>query len=145
MSWIDWLIVILPIAFVVWIAFFSKRYVKGVVDYLAAGRVAGRYVISVGDLMAGLSVITLVANAEQYYQTGFGVAFWANITAPIGIVLALTGFISRDKNILLILGISLLYIFLYAMILFCRKRNRSLQIPYLPFLLAAYITAWMTG
>ena len=75
MSWIDWLIVILPIAFVVWIAFFSKRYVKGVVDYLAAGRVAGRYVISVGDLMAGLSVITLVANAEQYYQTGFGVAF----------------------------------------------------------------------
>ena len=62
-----------------------------------------------------------------------------------GIVLALTGFISRDKNILLILGISLLYIFLYAMILFCRKRNRSLQIPYLPFLLAAYITAWMTG
>lgn len=92
MSWIDWLIVILPIVFVVWIAFFSKRYVKGVVDYLAAGRVAGRYVISVGDLMAGLSVITLVANAEQYYQTGFGVAFWANITAPIGIVLALTGF-----------------------------------------------------
>ena len=62
-----------------------------------------------------------------------------------GIVLALTGFISRDKNILLILGISLLYIFLYAMFLFCRKRNRSLQIPYLPFLLAAYITAWMTG
>ena len=61
------------------------------------------------------------------------------------VVLALTGFISRDKNILLILGISLLYIFLYAMILFCRKRNRSLQIPYLPFLLAAYITAWMTG
>ena len=62
-----------------------------------------------------------------------------------GIVLALTGFISRDKNILLILAISLLYIFLYAMFLFCRKRNRSLQIPYLPFLLAAYITAWMTG
>ena len=45
MSWIDWLIVILPIVFVVWIAFFSKRYVKGVVDYLAARRVAGRYVI----------------------------------------------------------------------------------------------------
>ena len=44
-----------------------------------------------------------------------------------------------------IVRISLLYIFLYAMILFCRKRNRSLQIPYLPFLLAAYITAWMTG
>ena len=53
--------------------------------------------------------------------------------------------IGEADGILLILGISLLYIFLYAMILFCRKRNRSLQIPYLPFLLAAYITAWMTG
>ena len=45
MSWIDWLIVILPIVFVVWIAFFSKRYVKGVVDYLAAGRLAGRFLM----------------------------------------------------------------------------------------------------
>ncbi len=92
MSWIDWAIVIIPIVFVVWIAFYSKRYVKGVVDYLAAGRVAGRYVISVGDLMAGLSVITLVAASEQYYQTGFGVAFWNNIIAPVGIVIALTGY-----------------------------------------------------
>ena len=41
MSWIDWLIVILPIAFVVWIAFFSKRYVKGVdnVPNFVMGRV----------------------------------------------------------------------------------------------------------
>ena len=36
-------------------------YVKDVADYLACGRVAGRYVISVGDMAAGLSVITLVA------------------------------------------------------------------------------------
>ena len=42
MSWIDWLIVILPIAFVVWIAFFSKRYVKGVVDYLKNFNVSDR-------------------------------------------------------------------------------------------------------
>ncbi len=62
-----------------------------------------------------------------------------------GIVLALTGFMSRDKNILLILGISLLYLFFYAMFLFYRKRNCSLQIPYIPFLLVAYITTWMTG
>lgn len=92
MSWIDWLIVILPIVFGRLDRFLFQTIRQRGSGLSGGRRVAGRYVISVGDLMAGLSVITLVANAEQYYQTGFGVAFWANITAPIGIVLALTGF-----------------------------------------------------
>ncbi|MDD3885305.1 MAG: hypothetical protein PHI35_00355 [Victivallaceae bacterium] len=92
MHWIDWLIVIIPLAFIIGIAIYTKRFAHGIADFLAAGRVAGRYVISVGDLTAGLSVITLVAGAEQKYQTGFGINFWNNILAPIGIVLALTGY-----------------------------------------------------
>lgn len=59
-----------------------------------------------------------------------------------GVVLAYTGFIGREKNILLIFGISLIYLFFYSMILFIRKRNRNIQIPYLPFLLAACLTVW---
>ncbi len=92
MSWIDWLIVIVPITLVVGLAWYAKRYARGVVDYLAAGRLAGRYVICVGDVVAGLSVITLVAGVERNYQTGYGVGFWNLILAPVGIVLALTGF-----------------------------------------------------
>lgn len=91
-SRIDWLIVIFPFAGVLWLAFYSRKYVRGVVDFLAAGRVAGRYVISVGDMASSLSVISLVAVCEQNYQTGFGIAFWNNIMFPIGIVLALTGY-----------------------------------------------------
>lgn len=45
-----------------------------------------------GDLAAGLSVISLVANAEQFYQTGFAVSFWGAVTAPLGIFMALTGY-----------------------------------------------------
>ena len=78
---------------------------------------------------------------------GMGLLLLSRVTGGIGeadgIVLALVGFMSRDKNILLVLGASLLFIFFYSMILFCKKRNHSLQIPYLPFLLAAYITTWM--
>lgn len=59
-----------------------------------------------------------------------------------GIVLLYIGFTSREKNILFLFGISLIYIFFYSMILFMRKRNRNIRIPYLPFLLAAYITMW---
>ena len=73
-------------------AFYSGRYVRGVADFLAAGRVAGRYVMSVGDLMSGLSVITLVALCESKYQTGYGVEFWGKLFAPVGIIFSLTGF-----------------------------------------------------
>ena len=44
MAWYDWLIVIIPFLFVIGMAFYSRRYIRDVVDYLAAGRVCGRYV-----------------------------------------------------------------------------------------------------
>ena len=91
MTIFDLLIVIIPLIIIIGFAIRAKRYARGVVDFLAAGRVAGRYVISVGDLTAGLSVITLVAGAEQNYQTGYGVAFWNNVLAPLGVILALFG------------------------------------------------------
>ena len=92
MQIVDWLIVIVPVVFIIIMAFYARRFARGVVDFLAAGRVAGRYVISVGDLSAGLSVITLVAGCEQNYQTGYGIAFWNNVLVPVGVVLALTGY-----------------------------------------------------
>ena len=92
MHWIDVLIVVVPLAVILWLALKSHKYARGVVDYLAAGRVGGRYVLGVGNLACALSVITLVAGAEQQFETGFGVGWWNNIAAPLGIVLGLTGY-----------------------------------------------------
>ena len=92
MSIIDCLIIAIPLAFIFGMAFYSRRYVRGVANYLAAGRVAGRYAIAVGDMQAGLSVITIVALVEVKYQTGYALGFWENIIAPVGIVVALTGY-----------------------------------------------------
>lgn len=83
---------IVPLVIILGAAIYSGKYVRGVVDFLAAGRVAGRYVISVGDLTAGLSVITLVALCEAKYQTGYGVDFWGKLVAPLGVVFSLTGY-----------------------------------------------------
>ncbi len=47
MHWIDWLIVLLPLALVAWVGIKTQKYVKGVSDFLSAGRVAGRYVVCV--------------------------------------------------------------------------------------------------
>ncbi len=92
MAWWCWLIVIVPLAGMLWMAFYSRKYVRDIADYLASGRVAGRYVISVGDLTAGLSVIVLVASCEQNYQCGMAMSFWNALTIPVGMFMALTGY-----------------------------------------------------
>ena len=103
MSWIDWTIMIVPMIFVIFMGFYSRKYIRGVTDYLAAGRVAGRYVISVGDVAKGLAVITLIGYTEAHYKTGFAMAFWTNILAPLSIVLGLTGYFTyrfRETKVL---------------------------------------------
>jgi Na+/proline symporter len=92
MHLIDWLIAIVPVVLVLSIAVYSCKYVRGVVDYLAAGRVAGRYVLCAGDMTSGLSVITLVALVESKYQVGYALTFWEYLTIPVVIFMGLTGF-----------------------------------------------------
>lgn len=92
MSFFYYLIVLVPLAGILGVAFYSRRYVRDVADYLAAGRVAGRYVISIGDLTTGLSVITLVAMCEQNYRCGMAMSFWSNLTIPLSIFMSLTGY-----------------------------------------------------
>jgi Na+/proline symporter len=92
MTIISWLIVLIPLAFIMSMGFYARRYVRDVSDFLASGRVAGRYVICVGDMAAGLSVITLVAMCEQNYQIGLALGFWNALIMPVGIFISLSGY-----------------------------------------------------
>ena len=92
MHWLDWLIVIVPVVLILWLAVYSKKYVRGVVYFLAAGRVAGRYVLSAGDMTSGMGVIALVALVESKYQVGYALSFWEYLTIPVGIAMSLTGY-----------------------------------------------------
>lgn len=92
MTWIDWLIVLIPLLAVVLIGVKTQRYMSGVSDFLAAGRVAGRYVVAVAAAEAGLGLISVVAIFEMYYKSGFAVGFWGGIATPIGLLMTLTGF-----------------------------------------------------
>lgn len=94
MTWYDWLILILPVCFVMYMGFYTRRYVRGVSDFLSAGRLCGRYVISMGDVANSLSIIGLVGYIEMRYKTGFSVGFWSSVLAPLWIVLGLTGYIA---------------------------------------------------
>lgn len=89
--WVS-LIVILPLIGILYLAFYSRKYVRDVSAYLAAGRVAGRYVISVGDMTAGLSVITLVALCEKDYVAGLAISFWSMVIIPLSVFISLSGY-----------------------------------------------------
>ena len=92
MSWFDWLIVVVPIVFVYCVGIYCMRFVRGVADFLAAGRVCGRYVLCVGDVANALSIIGMVSYIEIHYRTGFALAFWSSIMTPLGIFMSLMGF-----------------------------------------------------
>ena len=92
MAWYDYLIVFVPLLFIYGMAFYCRRYIRGVVDFLATGRLCGRYVMTVADVASGLSIIGIVAYVEMHYKTGYALGFWQNLVVPISVVLGLTGF-----------------------------------------------------
>ncbi len=93
MHWIDWMITLVPLVVVFAIGFGVKKYIKTVADFLTAGRVAGRYLISVSDGVTGLGIITMVSMFEMYYSSGNALGFWQNIGTPIALLITLSGFI----------------------------------------------------
>ena len=92
MTWIDWLVVAIPLAIVIGMALKAQTYVKSVADFLAAGRVAGRYVLCVAGAEAGMGLVSVVALWEMYYNCGFAVQFWGSVAMPIGLAYGLTGY-----------------------------------------------------
>lgn len=92
MHLIDWIIICVPLLIVAWISFYTQRYVTGVSDFLAAGRVAGRYVVAVSSGEAAMGLTSVVAIFELYFKSGFAIGFWNTLAAPISLVIALTGF-----------------------------------------------------
>jgi SSS family solute:Na+ symporter len=74
-------------------AHFTKRYTKSVADFLAAGRSAGRYLISISEGMAALGAVSIILQMEMFYSVGFASQWWNCITIPVGLIMMLTGFI----------------------------------------------------
>jgi SSS family solute:Na+ symporter len=93
MHLLDWLVLLIPALAVVYIAWRTQSYNKGVAGFLAGGRVAGRYVVAVASGEAAFGLISAVAIFEQYYKSGYAIAFWQKLATPIGLILTLTGFL----------------------------------------------------
>jgi SSS family solute:Na+ symporter len=93
MHWIDWLIVAVPWAAIFGLALYTRRYVRGVADFMAGGRNAGRYLLATARSEMGAGAVVLVATFEMIARSGFTLNWWATITVPVGLLVATTGFV----------------------------------------------------
>lgn len=88
----DWIIVIVPISIVLFFGIKACRLATSIADFLAARRVAGRYLLCVANLEAGQGLVSLVSMWEMYFASGFAIVFWYNLTAPITLIFSLFGY-----------------------------------------------------
>ena len=72
---------------------FSRRYMRSVADFLAAGRTAGRYLLSVSQGMAAVGAITIVANLEMNFRAGFAMSWWGLSMGLVVMIMAVTGWV----------------------------------------------------
>lgn len=92
LHWIDWVIVAGLFVFLTWLTLVTKKYVRSVADFLAANRLAGRYLLCVSSGVGGS--IGTIAAWEMIYAAGLPTQWWAMMGIPVGLLMGLTGFVT---------------------------------------------------
>lgn len=76
MNLLDWSIFAVCLAVMMGGILLARSQMRSVADFLAAGRTAGRYLLSLSQGMAGLGAITIVGLLEMNYVAGFSMSWW---------------------------------------------------------------------
>ena len=90
---IDWAIIAFALALMIVGALISRPHMRSVADFLAAGRTAGRYLISVSLGMSMLGAITVVGEFEVFYKSGFVLKWWELFMAVAILIVTVSGWV----------------------------------------------------
>ena len=93
MHLLDWLVILTPLIIILTVGLITQRQMKSVAHFVSGGRVGGRYLLAVakGEMQAG--AVVFVAMWEVFAQAGFVPGWWGWITAPIGLIVGIFGFV----------------------------------------------------
>ena len=89
----DWLIVVLVLGTMGWGVLASRRYSRSVADFLAAGRSAGRYVLTVSQGAGELGAITIIGFLEMNYVAGFSQTWWGMTMGVVILFISVSGWV----------------------------------------------------
>ena len=93
LSIIDWLIIASMLGLMIWGVLFTKKLMRCVSDFLAAGRSAGRYVLSFASGMAQLGAISIIGLLEMNYIAGFSLRWWEYANGIVILIVTLSGWV----------------------------------------------------
>lgn len=93
MKTIDWVLVAVPLIALVWFALWTRQFIKGVADYMAGGRCAGRYLLANARGEGGSGVINTVSWFEVFMISGFITLYWGWVSVPVTLIIAISGFV----------------------------------------------------
>ena len=91
LHWIDWAIVAALLLVLNLSGYLTRKHVKGVADYLVAGRSVRRYLGLASDSMQGFGAGTMLAYWQMNYKAGFAAQWWYLLAPLVGILMALSG------------------------------------------------------
>ena len=90
---IDWVIVICYIAGILGVGVYVKRYIKGVDDYIIAGRAVGFGLAIATMIGTELGLVTIAYMGQLGFTGGFAGFHIAVITCAMSLVIGVTGFV----------------------------------------------------
>ena len=93
MTLIDYAVASLPLLICLAAGLLTRRFVRGVADFLAGGRAAGRYLISTARSEQGAGAVVFVASFQQIYAAGFTLSWWYQLSVPVTLLVAISGFV----------------------------------------------------
>ena len=91
---IDWIIVALPLLVVASMALHSRRYSRSVTDFMAGGRLAGRYLLSTAFSEMGAGAIAYVSMFEVFGNSAFALKWWGQLSFPVTLIVLTSGFVT---------------------------------------------------
>jgi SSS family solute:Na+ symporter len=90
---IDWFLFIGPVVCMLALAGYTNQFIRGVADFLAGGRCAGRYLLANAKGEAASGLANMMGKFELVMISGFTVSFWEHFSAPITLIVSVTGFV----------------------------------------------------
>jgi len=93
MATLDWLIVLAVFMAMVAGVLLARSYSHNVVDFLAAGRTAGRYVLTLSQGVSEVGAISIVGWLEMNYVAGFPQTWWGFTMGVVILVLTVSGWV----------------------------------------------------
>ncbi len=94
LSNVDIAVIVLPIVIAFVVTIYMKQFTRSVADYLAAGRTAGRYLISTAQMEMHTTAIGVVGAMEVFSQAGFSMSLWGGFAGFFYFLLSISGVVT---------------------------------------------------